>query len=339
MGETFLIALGLAMLALVLIDILWTTLWIDGAAGPLTRLVTILSWWPLRNTMGRISNRLLSISGAWILSWIFLAWVTILFLGWYLIFSANIASVIDSKTEQVSNWVDKIYFVGYSLTTLGNGDFKPAKGTYQLLTPIITVTGFVTLSLSLTYSISVISAAVNKMNVASKITSLGETAEDFVIRLWQGNNFNSTDMVLNTISSELNMLNEQHKAYPVLHYFHTSEHKKSLAYALTILDDALNIYEFAMEKMERPSHFIIFNCRQIIADYLKTISSTEFYEKGLIPPAISIHKLKEAGIKTLEENKISRDMHQQRDRRKLLYQMVKNDGWDWYTLLKSKAEK
>ncbi|MBA3901273.1 MAG: two pore domain potassium channel family protein [Bacteroidetes bacterium] len=259
--------------------------------------------------------------------------MVVLFIGWCLIFLAIDSSVVITQTGEVTGWLDKIYFVGYSFTTHGNGDLRPAIGIYQVMTPIIAASGFATLSLSVTYLISVISAAVNKMNVASKITSIGETVEGFVIMLWKVKHFQAIDLILNTISSELTMLHEQHKAYPALHYFHTSEYKKSVAYALAVLDDALNIIEFGLDEKEKPSPFIIYNCRQIIEDYLSTISSKKRSGKDVAPPAISIQKIKEAEMKTKDEKEFFRKVDAQKERRKMLFRMVRDDGWDWYSSL------
>ncbi|MBA3901274.1 MAG: hypothetical protein H0X62_13880 [Bacteroidetes bacterium] len=56
MGETFLVVAGVFILALCLIDILWTTLWIDGAAGPLTRLITYSAWWFIETHWGGLTT-------------------------------------------------------------------------------------------------------------------------------------------------------------------------------------------------------------------------------------------------------------------------------------------
>ncbi|MDQ3191860.1 MAG: potassium channel family protein [Bacteroidota bacterium] len=334
--EVFLILLGVFILFFCLIDILWTTLWTDGSAGPITEIITVVTWKIHRKTIGKISSGFLSLSETLILFNIFLTWILLLFIGWYLIFLANTDSVIDAQTEAISNWVDKLYFVAYSLTTLGNGDLKPSKGIYQVLTPIIAASGFATLSLSISYLISVVSAGVYKRNVASKITSIGHTTEDFIINIFTGRNFISIDLVLNTISSDLNMLNEQLKTYPALHYFHVAEYKKSIIYALSVLFDAINVLEFGLNEKEKPSPLVINNLRKAIDEYLKIISNTKLIKKEKDPPGISFQKIKESEIEIVDEGEFISKTQAFKEKRKLLYGLVKKDGWDWYSLMDKK---
>jgi hypothetical protein len=322
---------GLILVAVVMLDILWTTLWIDGAAGPITNFVTVSVWKFHRNTLGKINNKVLSLGGAWLLFEVVASWVTFIFIGWLMVFYSYDHSVLDSRTEAVTNLLDKVYFVSYSLFTLGNGDLKPAKGWWQIATPCITATGFFSITLAVTYILSVISAAVNKRNIAGQITSIGETAQDFVVNLWHGKNFNSIDLQLSNLSSQLNMLHEQHKAYPILHYFHTSEFNKSTAYSLSVLDDALTIFEYAFIEDHKPAPSVIHNVRKTLTEFLESLENTNLAEKKDSPPRIQLFKLRQEGIKLISDEEFLKILNNLSDRRKLLYGMVKKDGWKWYS--------
>jgi hypothetical protein len=322
---------GLLIVTVVMLDMLWTTLWIDGAAGPVTNFITVIVWKFHRNTLGKINNKILSISGALLLFKVVASWITLIFIGWLLVFLSYDYSVIDSRTEAPSNFVDKIYFVAYSLFTLGNGDLKPAKGWWQIATPCITATGFFSITLAVTYILSVISAAVNKRNVAGKIASIGLTAQDFVINLWQSRSYNSIDLQLANFASHLNMLHEQHKAYPILHYFHTSECSKSTAFSISVLDDALSIFEYGITEDLKPSQSIINNVRVTITDFLETLNSTAIVKEKKTPPQISLNKLRKADIAVTTDVKFNQSIDVFASRRKQLLGMVEIDGWKWYS--------
>jgi hypothetical protein len=136
-------------------------------------------------------------------------------------------------------------------------------------------------TLSITYIFWVVNAAIVKRNVATQIVSIGRTAEEFVLNLWAGKNFNSLDVQLNTISSELSMLYEQHQAYPILHYFHTASYKSSTPYALAVLDDALAIFEYGFTGEDKPAPSVVRNLKRTIGEYLETLKDTRMFRKKI----------------------------------------------------------
>jgi hypothetical protein len=72
------LALGAFLLAITVVDLTWTTLWVEGGAGPLTSRLMSWTWRALRRIAGR-NSRILSLAGPLIFvislgTWIGLLW-------------------------------------------------------------------------------------------------------------------------------------------------------------------------------------------------------------------------------------------------------------------------
>lgn len=128
--------------------------------------------------------RFLSIEGPVVLFASVLIWVAMLWTGWVLCFSAAPESVRDPHTSALASFSDRIYFIGSSLFTLGNGDFTPRGARWQIATTVVSLTGFGLITLTVTYVLSVLEAVVKKRSFASQVFALGERPEEFVIRSW-----------------------------------------------------------------------------------------------------------------------------------------------------------
>lgn len=59
----------------------------------------------------------------------------------------------STATGNPAGTVERLYFTGYTVFTLGNGDFRPGAGTWQLATVAATGTGLVLITLAITYAV------------------------------------------------------------------------------------------------------------------------------------------------------------------------------------------
>ena len=62
-----LLLLGIALVLLAFLDALWSTLWVDGNAGPLSSRITAWSWRGVLGLVGRRRHVLLSVFGPFML--------------------------------------------------------------------------------------------------------------------------------------------------------------------------------------------------------------------------------------------------------------------------------
>ncbi len=151
------LALGVGLLACAVVVLLWTTLWIEGGAGPLTSRLLSGTW----RTLRRFGNRnplLLSLSGPLLFVLSLSAWIVLLWGGWALVFAGAETVLIDTLNRGTVSWSDRIYFAGYTLFTLGIGDFAPRTGIWQIVTVLATGSGLLFVTLSVTYTLSVLEA-------------------------------------------------------------------------------------------------------------------------------------------------------------------------------------
>ena len=142
--------LGLFLLGLVYIDIAIVTLTLGGS-GPLTGRVSAWVWSVALYVHHRKPNHsLLQVVGWLILLTTPLVWFSLTWIAWILIFNPIDPSVVNGSTQLPATIWQLIYFVGYTLSTLGLGDYQPQGTVWQLATAIASVNGFFIVSLSIT---------------------------------------------------------------------------------------------------------------------------------------------------------------------------------------------
>ncbi|WP_416139575.1 ion channel [Halomonas sp. HK25] len=107
-------------------------------------------------------------------------WVAGLWLGWLLIFSGLPEAVVDSQSGRPASVSELIYYVGFTLSTLGVGDFLPQGAAARLLTSVAAFNGLVLVTLIITYALPVVSAAVARRQLAFSISMLGDTPPGYL---------------------------------------------------------------------------------------------------------------------------------------------------------------
>ncbi len=213
------VLIGAALVILVFLDALSTTLWIDNSAGPVSSRVAAWCWRRAQSWCGE-RHRALSVVGPFLLSIIVFLWITMLWLGWTLIFSGDERSIMHASTSTPADWPARFYCVGYLLFTAGLGDYVPNGDAWQIMAVLTNLTGLLLATLSITYVLSIISAVVQKRAFASQVSGLGRTAEEIVESGWNGRDLHDLDLPLSAIGSQLTQVSEQYRTYPLLQYYH-----------------------------------------------------------------------------------------------------------------------
>lgn len=316
-----------------IIEGLWTTLWVDGHSAPVTGRLT--SWlWKFWKAVFKGSHKALSLAGPMVLTLSLLSWILMIALGWSLMFYAERGSLMSSSGV-LPDYAGTLWYVAYTMFTVGNGDFLPQADLWQVLSALVAFTGMGMVTLAVTYMLQIISALVNKRSLASQITSIAHTAEDFVIAQWTGNGFGAIELQLTSISSQLSTLNEQHLAYPILHYYHAQKSQKSTAVAIVILDDALTLLQECMEQEYMPNETITKSCRATIKSYLETLRSAYIQAADEVPDLPDWEKMKAAGVPICSKTEAEQRFRQHDERRKVLLGMNRDAAWKWPTELEN----
>lgn len=328
--------LGLLLLGLVYIDIVITTLTLGGS-GPLTGRVSAWVWSVALYIHHRKPNHsLLQLMGWLILLTTPLIWFSLTWIAWTLIFSPFEQAVVHSPSQVPATILQRIYFVGYTLSTLGLGDYQPQGTVWQLATAIASVNGFFIVSLSITYLLPVISAAVKKRQLAIYISTLGGTPDDLLVRCWNGKNFGNFDQHLISLAQEISGLGESYLAYPILHYFHSIERSRDFVLSFVALDEALMVIQYGV-KHAQLDPAALGPVRRANAAFLKTLKSAYIKPSSEVPPLPPLELLQQAGIATVSDREFSQATEPLKFRRQLLSAMLHEAGWTWEAIASTKT--
>jgi len=189
MNPVFLVA-GIVILVGAIVDILWTTLWVDRGAGPISGRLTTVIWRGLR-IVTRDHNRALSLAGPIILTFTLAMWIGLIWIGWTLIFASESIAVVNSRTGGPADWWGRFYYVAYTMFTDGNGDYTPVYGgnVWEVASAFTTASGMAFVTLGVSYVLTVLGAVSDKRSFASTVTGLGDRSEALVRTGWTGEDF------------------------------------------------------------------------------------------------------------------------------------------------------
>lgn len=267
----FYLIAGIILIFITATDIVYTVLSSNGAgyfSKYAMKYIAAVFQYPARRTGSR---NILKCAGVSVLSIITIIWILILWLGVFLIFLSDQNSVLDSKTLVPAGTIDRFYFSGYLLSTLGNGDFKPQTGIWQITATLFTFSGFIFLTTGITYFVSILSAVTEKRLAAVSIFNLGETAAEISASI---KNLHRAGQLMSEVSSlknHINRLTLNHTSYPISHYFFAIEKNRSISLAAAELDQALEDLQ-ADGKQDENLSAQLDSLRESLDSYLQTLA-------------------------------------------------------------------
>lgn len=320
--------LGTSVTIFTVVDLIWTTLWIDGGAGPISKRIARVTWM-MTKKISKNRKGLFNIVGPLILVFTLLSWVLLLWLGLTVLFSSDPNSIVKTTFDGPVMWYERVYFTGFSLFTLGIGDYSPQPGLWQIITAINSGMGILLLTLGASYTISVISAVVKKRAVARTITGLGENSTEIIQKAWNGEDFYQLDLFLMNVSSQITELTQQHQAYPLLHYYHSQKPDESSAVGIAILDDLLTILYYGLDDKSTVNMTLLNEARSSIGTYLEAMTSAFIKQAETVPPAPTLSNLKGESVPLVSEDTFSKQIDSISQRRKQLLGAVQADNHEW----------
>ncbi|MGY5847127.1 hypothetical protein ACW6QP_06875 [Salegentibacter sp. HM20] len=328
-----LIAAGLLVLLVVLVDIFKTILYVHGG-GRLSTWIS-RSVWKFYFLLGRKNarNPILNLAGGSILMLLVFSWSMLIWLGYSLIYISEPGSVVDTATGQQTDIIGKIYYVGYTLTSLGNGDLKSGSDTWRLVSNIMGMNSMVFISLGISYLLPVLQAVIDKRSLAAHIQKMGRTPQEIIENGYNGENFAPLYDRFSNLETSIIKHGERHLAYPILHFFHSSDRSHALHISLAVLDEAISIQEtYKLDTSEKAYSWEIL--RKAV-DHLKDRLTTGFMPADCDPPGFEYYEsLPEAFRKNLKPNDSHLDADLRNERRARLLEFVTRDGWEWEDVVK-----
>ncbi|WP_226012845.1 ion channel [Halomicrobium salinisoli] len=322
------LVLGVALIGAGVLDVLWTTLWVDGGAGPLTSSLMAGTWRGLR-AFGQGRSRVLSLSGPLVLTLTLAMWVGLLWGGWVLVFASGADALNYTRGPGPVSWTGRIYFVAYTMFTMGNGDFSPASGPWQIATALTNGSGMVLVTLGITYVINVLQAVVQKRSFAGSVRGVATDGEAFATTGWDGDDFEEHDLPIDEFASQLTKIASHHNAYPILHYYRSAEQRYAAPLAVAIFDDALTVLRFGVPPEDRPSEPLLETGRSSVEDYLRSVYTLPVESADQPPEGPDLDRIRERGVPTVSDAEFADVLEETADRRRKILGVVQSQAWQW----------
>lgn len=321
---------GVFIILVILKDLITTTLSFQGA-GRITRFISEKIWHLVLKAVGsKGSSPLLDHIGYLNMVIIILTWVLGMWIGAFLVLLTDSKSVIDSTTNVPATVWEKLYFSGYTLSTLGNGDFKTGSALWDITTNLLAFSGLAFITISITYIMPVLSAVILQVKLSVFINCLGDTPQQILVNGWNGQNF---DRLLKNDADITDMLiehSENHKVYPIIHYFHNSELKKSIIVSLAMLDESISMLKHVVAESAKPDHKDMELLQKSLDFYLEVLKQDQKTETNAMPSPPDWSALEREGIplnrETLEDFNTNARL---KTRRRILAHLLEEDGWSW----------
>ncbi|SFS10070.1 hypothetical protein SAMN05216559_3654 [Halomicrobium zhouii] len=322
------LVVGLVLLVVTIVDILWTTLWVDGGSGPLSARLTTWTWRGLRR-IGDTRSRALSLAGPIILTLTLVTWVGLIWGGWTLVFAGGENALLAARDDVPVTWSGRIFFVAYTMFTMGNGDFYPPAGIWQIAASLTTASGMLFVTMGVSYVLSVLGAVSNKRSFASSVSGMGAESETVVCSAWDGEDFDGLHLPLNSLASRLDTLADQHKSYPILHYYHSEQAKHASAMAVAVFDESMTVLRFGVLDEDQPDTVLVENARSASQNYLETLDNAFIDPADEAPPPPDLDRLRDEGVPTVSDDEFADALDELAVRRRKLLATVTADAWHW----------
>ena len=319
-------AAGCLLVIAAMVDLVWTSLWVDGGAAPLTRSLGNLAW-RLLLALGRNRRFPISAAGPLVLTFTVGAWIAILWAGWFLIFASDPSAVISSQSRAVANNWDRLYFAGYTLFTLGNGEFQPNGSWWRIATAVAAGSGLVAITLAITYLLSLVSAAVSGRAFAAQVDGLGARPAEAVAASWDGRSYAPIAIALQALSSQVAQLGEQYLAYPVLRYFHAGDAARSPIVALARLEQILAVVHHGVPRNVQPAPLLLGSVRASIGAVLDSLPRQLFRKAQEPLPAPGLDPLRTACLPHVSDREFAAALGSEAERRSRMRGLLEAHGW------------
>lgn len=274
--------------------------------------------------------------GIFAMLFIVLMWVAMLWIGNTVALYADDGALLNSNQDgHQKDFVSKLYYISYVLSAMGHGDYSPATDFWKCYTAVVSFTGVIFISLAVSYILPVLDAVTNKRSIAIRIWTLGATPNEILERRLNNESCKGLVEDLLDLNASLIELAQQHLAYPIIHYFHSTKHHESTALAIAKLDEVVSTLEYLLIEVNTELHLLdnLYKVRTALTYYINTLHSAYINPNDHQPslPIFNITNMYEGHLSS-KNAKFEEHFNRLSDRRRLLVAYVINDGWSWETL-------
>jgi hypothetical protein len=248
--------LGVVLLLAVAQDVFQTVLFPASGRGVLRKPLESGVWrvfrWVATLARGRAQRSVLAYCGPAQIAVLLATWLVVLIAGWALIYQPALGSgIVSSGRATDTGWATAVYYSGFLITTLGTGDYVPATGLWRVLAIVDTASGFVTISMIITYFLNVYGNLTTRNAFALGVhhrTAQTDDAARFVAGLVAPADLPDARGYVSQTASVLREVLQSHLSYPVLRYFHYRNTYYALPRMLLTVLDARSLIGSALDQ-------------------------------------------------------------------------------------------
>ncbi|GAA5511909.1 hypothetical protein Dcar01_00623 [Deinococcus carri] len=314
---------GAFLIVTVLFDLLASSM--QTGEGHLSRLIHRPLYAVMQGAARLLGRRILAWNGIVMVVSTLLAWVLLSWLGWALVFWGGPGSLVGASTGTPADLWDVLYFVGYTMSTLGLGDLKPVYTGWRLLTDLTALDGFVLITFAISFIVPVAQTQAGQRGLALRIHRLGGSAQGLVVTAWH-DHVNGTQGLVDDLAASLNALDAQLKNTPGLYRFHERQPEESIDLALPALDEALSLIEYALDA---PPPKGLRAVRASLSSLLSTYCRVHLRVPAQAPPLPDLAPLRAAGLPLRPDAEVQAAFATLEARRRTLRSMAERAGFAW----------
>jgi hypothetical protein len=314
-----LIAVGAALALFVMVDAVRTTINLSDRPGPMARTVVAAA----RRVVRTLPDRLRGGAGLAMTVAVVVSWTLGLWLAWTVAMLDPAIEVVRAGDGSPLGTSGAFYFAGFSIFTLGTGDVEAATSAGRFVSVVASGTGLFTVTLEVTYLLSLTRAAAQERRTARQTFALGGDVATILTYAARDRSFRGMEPVLFDLAGEISELAEHHRTFPVLHDVLPRDRQHALGPSLLAMSDALDAMHFALPDERAVGVLAYRQCTEAIDGLLGSLPSQERWPEAP-PRADPAVLLALAGCEA--ENAIPDDAALD-ERRRGLYALATEEGW------------
>lgn len=231
---------------------------------------------------------------------------------------------------------ETLYYAGFTLSTLGVGDYVAAGDGWRVLSSAAAFCGLTFITAAITYIVPVLSAVNLQNQLGLLINSLGRSPQELLINSWNGADFSGFYDNADKLRELLVQHTLNHHAYPVIHCFHNCDAQRSVVPALVILDEAVRMLESLPPQVPQNS-LKRRMLRKALDRHIEMLQShAADPQAGRAEPPADLAPLKAAGI-PVDEAAYRPCEQAAAARREALGALLVADGWNWRHIYRQAA--
>lgn len=314
---------GCGVIAVTLFDAAMTTLSLSGA-GPVTGRTTRI----LGKGLGR-SGVSRPTTGPLLLASILITWLALMWGGWALIYLSHPQAVVAADGGAPAAALDRIYFTGTTLFTLGPGDLIGGSSGWRIASAITALNGLAMITLGISYLIPIVSAAVDKRTLAGYVAGLGRSPRAILQGAWDGDGFDRLIRHVPTLSGMIEVHARHHLAYPIVHHFGSGTSRTAVAPRLAALDDAILLIDHGLAEPARPDRGALEPLRSVLREFVDLMNESFIVVADEAPPPPRLEWLRELGAPVADETAFAEAVGRMEAHRRRVLGLLHSQGWGW----------